>query len=202
MDREKYKETVNKSLRVSISVFVCVFLLKVLFNTNPFYAAIAAVSCLQGTIKDSIKVGTERVIGTTFGGGVGLIAIYFITTENSDFKSSLIIGLAMAVIIFGCTYLLKKPASNTIACIVFLGITTNMEGRDPYFWASARIFTTLVGVIIALSCNWVLNGEYKIIDKEKLRRKKSFRRVMLYERIMEKRVFRKNYFHLKKYIKK
>ncbi|MGL4804107.1 MAG: aromatic acid exporter family protein, partial [Cetobacterium sp.] len=60
MEKE-YNETLNKSLKISISVFWCVFLLKVLFNVNPFYAAIAAVSCLQGTIKDSFKVGVERV---------------------------------------------------------------------------------------------------------------------------------------------
>ncbi|MEG0134807.1 MAG: FUSC family protein [Cetobacterium sp.] len=159
--RKEYDETLNKSLRISISVFLCVFLLKVMFGANPFYAAIAAVSCLQGTIKDSFKVGTERIIGTIFGGGIGLIAIYFISTEASDFKGSLIIGLSMMVIIFGSTYLLKKPASNTIACIVFLGIATNMEGRDPYYWALKRIVTTIIGVIIALICNWIISGEYK-----------------------------------------
>lgn len=164
---KEYDETLNKSLKISISVFWCVFLLKVLFNVNPFYAAIAAVSCLQGTIKDSLKVGIERVIGTIFGGVVGLFAIYFITTEANDFKGSLIMALSMIIIIFGCTYILKKPASSTIACIVFLGIATNMEGRDPYFWAGKRILTTIVGVIIALVWNWILSGEYKSFKKRK-----------------------------------
>lgn len=164
---KEYDETLNKSLKISISVFWCVFLLKVLFSVNPFYAAIAAVSCLQGTIKDSFKVGVERVIGTIFGGVVGLFAIYFITTEANDFKGSLIMGLSMVIIIFGCTYILKKPASSAIACIVFLGITTNMEGRDPYFWAGKRILATIIGVVIALICNWVLSGEYKSFRKRK-----------------------------------
>ena len=170
---KEYDETLNKSLRISVSVFWCVFLLKVLLNANPFYAAIAAVSCLQGTVKDSVKVGIERVIGTMFGGLMGLLAIYFITTEASDFKGSIIMALSMVIIIFGCTYVLKKPSSNTIACIVFLGIATNMEGRDPYFWAGKRILTTIVGVIIALTCNWILNGEYKYLDRYKDRYKKS-----------------------------
>ncbi|MGL5278245.1 MAG: FUSC family protein [Cetobacterium sp.] len=164
---KEYDKTLNKSLKISISVFWCVFLLKVLFNVNPFYAAIAAVSCLQGTIKDSFKVGVERVIGTIFGGVVGLFAIYFITTEANDFKGSLIMALSMVIITFGCAYILKKPASSTIACIVFLGIATNMEGRDPYFWAGKRILTTIVGVVIALVWNWILSGEYKSLKKRK-----------------------------------
>nr|WP_307776239.1 FUSC family protein [uncultured Cetobacterium sp.] len=168
----QFDETLNKSLRISISVFLCVFILKVLFNVNPFYAAIAAVSCLQGTITDSFKVGKERIIGTMFGGLVGLCAIFFITTEANDFIGSLIMGTCMVIIIFGCTYILKKPASNTIACIVFLGIATNMEGRDPYFWASKRIITTIIGVSIALACNWVINGEYKKMLYKKLNKNK------------------------------
>ncbi|WP_418965042.1 FUSC family protein [Cetobacterium sp.] len=163
----EHRETLNKSLKISISVFWCVFLLRVLLNVNPFYAAIAAVSCLQGTIKDSFRVGVERVIGTIFGGVVGLFAIYFITTESTDFKGSFVMAFSMVVIILGCTYILRKPASNTIACIVFLGITTNMEGRDPYFWAGKRILTTIIGVIIALVCNWILSGEYKKLKKNK-----------------------------------
>jgi uncharacterized membrane protein YgaE (UPF0421/DUF939 family) len=166
VNNKEYKETLSKSLKISTSVFTCVFLLKVIFDVNPFYAAIAAVSCLQGTIKDSFKVGVERVIGTIFGGFIGLLAIYFITTESTGFKGSFIIALSMVIIIFGCSYLLKKPSSSNIACIVFLGITTNMEGRDPYFWAGKRILTTIIGVIIALICNWLLSGEYKRFIKK------------------------------------
>ncbi|MGL4997366.1 MAG: FUSC family protein [Cetobacterium sp.] len=168
---KEYDETLNKSLRISISVFWCVFLLKILLDINPFYAATAAVSCLQGTIKDSLKVGIERVIGTIFGGIVGLFAIYFTLIEPSNFKGNLIMALSMIIIIFGCTYILKKPASNTIACIVFLGIVTNMDGKNPYFWAGKRITTTIIGVIIALACNWLLNGEFKTFRKNKKNRK-------------------------------
>lgn len=164
---KKHTETMNKSLRISISVFCCVFLLKAVFDVNPFYAAIATVSCLQGTIKDSFKVGIERVIGTIFGGVVGLLCIYFIKTEPDSLKGSLIIAISITLIVFGCTHLLKKPASNNIACIVFLGITTNMDGRNPYFWAERRIITTIIGVIIALLCNYILNREYKNFFKKR-----------------------------------
>lgn len=158
------KEHFNKSLRISVSVFMCVFILRTFLNTNPFYAAIAAVSCLQGNIKDSFKVGKERIIGTILGGCFGLLTIFFNISSLHLFANSLIIGFFMILTILCCYFVLKKPASNTIACIVFLGITTNMEGRDPYLWAMQRIITTILGVIIAFSVNYLLQ---KYLKKER-----------------------------------
>lgn len=158
------KEYFNKSLRISTSVFICVFILRLVFNANPFYAAIASVSCLQGNITDSFKVGKERIIGTILGGSFGILTIYFDIENLNIFKNSFIIGLFMIIIILSCYFILRKPGSNTIACIVFLGITTNMEGRNPYFWASKRIITTILGVIIAFSVNYTLQ---KYLKKEK-----------------------------------
>lgn len=158
---DELKEVTNKSLRISMSVFLCVYILKVKFDMNPFYAAIAAVSCLQGDVVNSFKVGVQRCAGTVFGGLVGLASIYIIGHDPTTVIQVVGIGIAMVIIIFGSTYMLKMHGSNTIACIVFLGIATNMEGRDPYFWAIRRILTTIIGVIICLTINWLLNGEYK-----------------------------------------
>lgn len=172
MEKEN-NEILKKSLRISLSVFLCILFLQVFFKINPFYASIAAVSCLQGpVIHDSFRVGIERIIGTIFGGTIGLVAVYFITTEANSLGASAIIGICMALIISGCTYILKKPSSSAIACIVFLGITTNMEGRNPYFWAGKRIATTIFGVIVALTVNWFITGEYKKTTKKFIKRKK------------------------------
>lgn len=156
------EEVINKSMRIGISVFFCVYILKVKFNVEPFYAAIAAVSCLQGDLKNSLKVGIQRCIGTILGGGIGLGFIYLFGNEINNGGHSFEIALGVTIIIFSCTYLIKMSGSNTIACIVFLAITTNiMMGKDPYFWAIRRIITTILGVIICLTVNWILNGEIR-----------------------------------------
>lgn len=176
------KEVINKSVRIGVSVFFCVYILKVKFNVEPFYAAIAAVSCLQGDLKNSLKVGFQRCVGTIFGGGIGLGFIYFFGSEINNGIHSFAIALGLTIIIFGCTYILKMHGSNTIACIVFLAIATNiMMGKEaPYFWAIRRIITTILGVVICLTVNWLLNGEIrhvkhtervkKIVKKIKKRR--------------------------------
>lgn len=155
---KNFEEVINKSLRIGISVFFCVYILKVKFNVEPFYAAIAAVSCLQGDLKNSLKIGIQRCIGTVLGGVVGLGFIYFFGNDIHTLIHSFAIALGLAIIIFSCNYLIKMPGSNTIACIVFLAIATNiMTGKDPYFWAIRRVITTTLGVIICLSVNWSLS---------------------------------------------
>ncbi|WP_297404360.1 FUSC family protein [uncultured Cetobacterium sp.] len=173
---DEFKAVINKCLRISISVFFCVYILKVKFDVNPFYASIAAVSCLQGDLSNSLKAGLQRCAGTMVGGSIGLLSIYLIGYDPESIHQVLGISLFLVIIIFCSTYLIKMHTSNTIACIVFLGIATNMDGRNPYEWAFKRILTTILGVVICLTINWILNGEYKHI-KHTERAKKIIKKI-------------------------
>lgn len=155
------KESINKSLRIGISVFLSVYILQVVFNVNSFYAGIAGVSCLQGDIKNSLKTGVHRCIGTILGGSIGLLFIHYEGNKIESIYHGIFIALAVGIIILLCS-MINIPASSSIACIVFLAIATDiMDGKDPYYWAIRRIITTICGVIICLSVNYLLNGEYK-----------------------------------------
>lgn len=155
------KESINKSLRIGVSVFLSVYILQVVFNMNSFYAGIAGVSCLQGDIKNSLKTGIHRCIGTVLGGIFGLLFIHYKGNRIETIYDGIFIALAVGIIILLCS-LINISASSSIACIVFLAISTDiMEGKDPYYWAIKRIVATICGVIICLSVNYLLNGEYK-----------------------------------------
>lgn len=143
-----------RNIKTAISVFLCVLILNILLKQNSFYAAIAAVSCLQNTVGDTLKTGIDRTIGTVWGGVIGLLALtVFHGNEPHDISQAVLTGIGISSVIYGCNHIIKRPGSCTISCIVFLGILTNMNGRDPYFWAVNRIFTTILGIVIALTVN-------------------------------------------------
>ncbi|MGL6115756.1 FUSC family protein [Cetobacterium sp. SF1] len=145
-----------KNIKTTISVFFCVLILNVFLKENSFYAAIASVSCSQSSTSSSLKAGIDRTIGTTWGGFIGLLSLLIIHGEPTTFIQALNTSIGISLVIFGCNKLLKRPSSCTIACIVFLGIITNMNGRDPYFWAINRVLTTILGIIITVTVHALL----------------------------------------------
>jgi uncharacterized membrane protein YgaE (UPF0421/DUF939 family) len=115
----------------------------------PFYAAIAAIICMQNTVEESFKVGRNRVLGTILGAVIGVI-FYSIRPT-----SILLSGVGIMIVIYICN-LVKWNKSVTIAGIVFCVIMTNLDGRDPFFYALNRVLDTLLGIIVAVLVNYFI----------------------------------------------
>ena len=60
-----------------IAVFLCFLIDTVRGNSIPFYAAIAAISCIQKNIDDSLKIALTREIATIIGGIFGMAVLFF-----------------------------------------------------------------------------------------------------------------------------
>ena len=134
---------IKTAIAVSLSVAISRF-----FNMEyPFYTAIAAIISMQTTVGESFKVGRNRMLGTMLGAIVGVI-FYFIHPS-----SVIIMGIGIMVVIYMCN-LLGWNKSVSIAGIVFCVIMTNLDGRDPVFYALNRIFDTFIGIIIAVLVNY------------------------------------------------
>ena len=56
-----------RNIKTSISVFLCIIILRIFHNTYPFYACIAAVITMQSAVHHSFATGRNRMIGTVVG---------------------------------------------------------------------------------------------------------------------------------------
>lgn len=145
-----------RTIKTSISVFLCL----ILFPKEPFFACLAAVSCLQNNVSNSVKASINRVLGTIVGALHGLIFLvfcrYFKFNIESELISSFLIYLSVAIgiifVIYTCN-LIKRPGGINVSCIAFLAITTVHAFADPLYYALNRIIQTFFGVIIALLVN-------------------------------------------------
>ena len=145
-----------RTIKTSISVFLCL----ILFPREPFFACLAAVSCLQNNVSNSVKASINRVLGTIVGALHGLIFLvfcrYFKFNIESELISSFLIYLSVAIgiifVIYTCN-LIKRPGGINVSCIAFLAITTVHAFADPLYYALNRIIQTFFGVIIALLVN-------------------------------------------------
>lgn len=121
-----------------------------------FYSAIAAIICMQQNVHQTFHKGLGRIIGTIFGGTMGLF--YLVTfpdeklPEVVDFS---IIAILVTIIIWVMSMINKKDAVS-IAGIVFLSVTINHAGDlAPLNFAVSRIIDTLIGVVVAFFVNYI-----------------------------------------------
>ncbi|SHH02071.1 Aromatic acid exporter family member 1 [Tepidibacter thalassicus DSM 15285] len=138
-----------RNIKTAIAVSLSIAVSKFLDMEYPFYAAIAAIISMQNSVIESFKVGRNRMLGTILGAIVGLV-FYAINPT-----STVLSGIGIIVIIYICN-LLRWNKSVTIAGIVFCVIMTNLDGRDPVFYALNRVFDTLLGITVAVLVNYFI----------------------------------------------
>lgn len=139
-----------RNIKTSIAVFICIIVLRFFNIKFPFYACIAAIITMEKTIYNSFKVGKNRVIGTTFGALVGMI-FSLILPGNPFF-----IAIGISLTIYICHSLGYKK-SITIACIVFIAISTNLKGGSPISYSINRLMETVFGIMVAVLVNYFIS---------------------------------------------
>ena len=121
-----------------------------------FYSAIAAIICMQQNVHQTFHKGLGRIIGTLFGGTIGLIYLLtFPSKKIPDIVGLFLIAILVTIIIWVMSMINKKDAVS-IAGIVFLSVTINHAGDlVPFNFALNRVIDTLIGVIVAFLVNYI-----------------------------------------------
>jgi uncharacterized membrane protein YgaE (UPF0421/DUF939 family) len=146
-----------RNIKTAISVFLCMFILNFFQNISPFYACIAAVITMQGTVHGSFTSGKSRLIGTIIGATCGLL-FALISPSN--------IFLTSAGIIFVIYFLsfVDEKDSISIACVVFLAIMINVNQGNALIYSFERVVETFIGIAVAVLVNYLVFPP-KYLDK-------------------------------------
>lgn len=121
-----------------------------------FYSAIAAIICMQQSVHETYHKGLGRIIGTIFGGGMGLCFLLLFPEDRlPDILRIIIIAILVTIIIWIMASVNKKDAVS-IAGIVFLSVSINhAEDIMPFNFALNRVIDTLIGVLVAFFINYI-----------------------------------------------
>lgn len=121
-----------------------------------FYSAIAAIICMQQNVHKTFHKGLGRIIGTIFGGTMGLIYLLAFPAGSIPEIARLIIIAGLVTIIIWIMASVNKKDAVSIAGIVFLSVTINHAGDlVPLNFALSRIIDTLIGVLVAFFVNYI-----------------------------------------------
>ena len=139
-----------------IAVFLCLCIDAVSVGGLPFYAAIAAILCVQRNQKDSFQVAMNREISTVIGGIFGMLFLaferYIYQVPINLLRYALLSLLLIPVI--KLSLFLRQEKGTFLMCVVFLCVTvTHEKDLSPVSFAINRIVDTTIGSIIALLIN-------------------------------------------------
>lgn len=146
----------GRTLKTVVAVFLCLLTGIVRKSDTAFYAAIAAVLCVQRTSEDSFREAFNREVATVIGGICGMLVLVFernIYCVTYEVLRCLLLSVLLIPII-NLSVLIKQEKGTFLMCVVFLSITvTHGNDGNPLAFGMARIIDTTVGIVIALDIN-------------------------------------------------
>lgn len=144
----KLKKVGMRTIKTGIAVGLCVFAGKYLVQ-NPMFAGVGCVVSVQDTVKGSVKLGFNRILGTMIGGIVGYLSV--LVASGDPIMS----GLGVIATIYGCSTL-KINSGIIVSSVTFLSIQLGVITDNPGYYSIHRVIDTSVGVIIGVLVNYIL----------------------------------------------
>lgn len=145
-----------RSIKTVLACAITLMLSYFLQRGSGFYAANAAIVCMQPTRRKTVSVGLDRLLGTAIGGMFGFL-ILWIAKDMHDYHTRMylvLIPLFLTVVIGFCA-LIRQYDAIVMSSLVFLSIATTMDmgvsNLDEYVFG--RMLDTSIGIIVAMLIN-------------------------------------------------
>lgn len=144
-----------RTIKTSISVFICVVLFRVLHRGSPMLAALSAIFSLRVDHQQTFKFALSRFIGNSTGGVIAIILLQLrYHLPYPQYTDLLLAPIGIVLIILFCNQFNKTGVINS--CATFLVIFFNIEAAENVGYAVQRILDTLIGAVIAIGVNHIL----------------------------------------------
>ena len=148
-------------IKTGIAVFISILFGNLLGIEYPFYSVIAVVVVMQPTVIDTWKFGFNRMMGTIAGAVLGVV-LALLWPLNP-----LVAALGFVLLISFMNWV-KKGESISIGAVVFASVYLSevLSTQEHILYAGARLFETFLGIIVAISVNYLVfppNYDQKVI---------------------------------------
>jgi uncharacterized membrane protein YccC len=137
-------------IKTALAITISVYVVKLLNLDAPFFAAVAALIAMQGNLAESLTMAKYRMLGSVFGGAVGVAGAYLAP------GNPLVLGLGAALIIFAANKL-KWQKAIVLSTVVFASIILKDSGETAIASSVSRVVNTLVGIVVAVVVNYSIS---------------------------------------------
>lgn len=145
-------------VKTALALILCLLIENLRGSSMPYHACIAAIVCMQPTLRSTFQSAVDRTLGTIIAGTyayfLAVLLIGSIGMDPASLQFYLVIGL-LAFPLMALMIAIKKPTSLAITVIVFLIIMLGVADTDPLSYTLGRVLATLIGIAVALFVNWL-----------------------------------------------
>ncbi|NLA79622.1 MAG: hypothetical protein GX853_02570 [Chloroflexi bacterium] len=145
-------------IKTMIAIFICLLIEAIRQKTGTqYHSSIAAVVCMQPTLKSTTKTARERVIGTLIAGLYAFLVLTFVfpalNIDRMDWAYFLVTAV-LSLPLMTLMIWIRTPGPIAITVIVFLIITLKTTDTTPIAYTLERVGDTLIGISVAMLVNW------------------------------------------------
>ena len=145
-------------IKTCLAITICLIIEFFRGTSMPYHSSIAAIVCMQPTLKSTFTTAVDRTIGTLIAGLYGYLFITLFHQQlQLDFNSLnyfILIGL-LTLPLMMLMIAIKKQGGLAITVVVFLVVVINASETDPLNYTIERVVGTLIGIGVALFINWL-----------------------------------------------
>ena len=145
-------------MKTCLAITICLIIEFFRGTSMPYHSSIAAIVCMQPTLKSTFTTAVDRTIGTLIAGLYGYLFITLFHQQlQLDFNSLnyfILIGL-LTLPLMMLMIAIKKQGGLAITVVVFLVVVINASETDPLNYTIERVVGTLIGIGVALFINWL-----------------------------------------------
>lgn len=145
-------------IKTCLAVTICLFIEYFRGTGMPYHSSIAAIVCMQPTLKSTYETAVARIIGTLIAGIYGFLFITFFYQQLLSGQNLLVYYILIGIMTLPLMMLMiaiKKQGGLAITVVVFLIIVINAGVTDPLKYTISRVVGTLIGIGVALFINWL-----------------------------------------------
>lgn len=148
-----------RTIKTGVGVFIILLTFR-WFNREP--AALACLACvfaMQGDVPTSITFGRYRILGNTLG---ALIAGSIVQIEqylqiNNEYFHIVAVTFGILSVIVACNWI-KSPKSIVNSSATYFVVLLTIPTNHLALYTFNRILDCIIGVIVAVSVNYLLPG--------------------------------------------
>lgn len=149
----------KRIIKSAIGVWLCYIVQRIRGGDGiVFYSQLAVLWCIQPYVKDSIRNGIQRTIGTAIGALYGLFVIlisvfWFPDIFSQERYYDLLVSFCIAAVLY-TTVVLKKKNTSYFSTVVFLSIVVNhIRDANPVLFVWNRVLDTMIGIVLGVGIN-------------------------------------------------
>ncbi|HOT99664.1 MAG TPA: aromatic acid exporter family protein [Anaerolineaceae bacterium] len=145
-------------IKTCLAITICLIIEYFRGTNMPYHSSIAAIVCMQPTLKSTFKTAVDRTLGTIIAGLYGFLFITFFTQQLFLSFHSLSYFVLIGVMTLPLMMLMiaiKKQGGLAITLVVFLIVVINAGATNPLLYTIERVVGTLIGIGVALFINWL-----------------------------------------------